>query len=577
MNFWTGLILGIIIGWLIEWLIDWLFWRRDAAEAREAALALEQRAATAEANAAEWEERVANAEEEYQTRLRAVEDDWQARLNLNEQQWQNQFAALEQENDAMRGRSVDAPAGAALGVGLAAATLMDAATDAPTGDLSTQLDGLDDDMEERLRLAGIESAGSLAAADPAALAVALGVSREAAQTLIERAGGPAADVIPEPPQSAPQRDDLTRVHGIGPKYAGLLNEAGISSYDELAAADPDRLREIIHPGPMQQVNFDSWVAQATALAATRGARVDDDLTRIEGIGPKYAAMLRQHGITGFADLAAADESALAAIIAAPAWRRVNYADWITQARLLAGGDEAGLAELQARLFHREGDNLGLIRGVGARSATALQAAGITTFAALAQATPQDLDGIVREAGVRGSFDYEAWINEAGVRAAGKRVSSGRPRPTHVVPCPQDLSAVPGVGQVFEDRLYAAGIGSYWELAETPADELATILDVRAFQGVDLDAIKAAAMRQAVESNALGRGWDGTPPDDFVGLPGIGEVYERRLYEAGICTYAALAATTAERLAEVCQAPRSRTPDYAAWIALAAERVAAQEG
>jgi predicted flap endonuclease-1-like 5' DNA nuclease len=548
-------------------------------------LELEQRATAAEANASEWEERVATAEADYQARLRAVEDDWQARLNLNEQQWQNQFAALEQDNSDMRDRLGGAPVGAALAVGLAADSLSDDRDAAPAIDLSADIDGLDDDMEERLRLAGIESAEGLAAANPAALAVALGISHDEAQAWVERAGGPAAvaDLSIDAPAEVPadampivaRRDDLTRVHGIGPKYAALLNEAGITSYEGLAATDPDRLREIIHPGPMQQVHFDSWIAQAAALVGVGATQTGDDLTRIEGIGPIYASKLRQHGIATFGDLAAADEAAVAAIIAAPAWRRVNYADWIAQARLAAGGDEAGLAEMQARLFHREGDNLGLIRGVGARSATALAAAGITTYGALAQATPQELDGIVREAGVRGSFDYESWISEAGVRAAGKRVASGRPRPTHVVPCPQDLSAVPGVGQVFEDRLYAAGIGSYWELAETPADELATILNVRAFQGVDLDTIKAAAMRQAVETNSLGRAWDGTPPDDFAGLPGIGEVYERRLYEAGICTFAALAATSAERLAEVCQAPRARTPDYAAWIALAAERVAAQ--
>jgi len=85
------------------------------------------------------------------------------------------------------------------------------------------------------------------------------------------------------------------------------------------------------------------------------------------------------------------------------------------------------------------------------------------------------------------------------------------------------------------------------------------------------------MRLAVESNSLGRAWDGSPPDDFDGLPGIGEVYERRLYEAGICTYAALAAATPERLAEICKAPPMRTPDYAAWIATAADLAGARSG
>ncbi len=287
--------------------------------------------------------------------------------------------------------------------------------------------------------------------------------------------------------------------------------------------------------------------------------------------------MRERGIVTFADLAASDEATLAETIAAPTWRRINYGDWIAQAQLAAAGDAGGLRQMQHHLFRRGGDNLGLIQGLGGRSVDALQAAGITSFVTLAATTPDQIDGILRDAGLRGGFDYNAWVAEAGLRAAGKRVPSGRSRPTHVVPCPQDLSAIHGVGPVFEERLYAAGIGTYWSLAELATADLATIIDARDFQGVDLDAIKAAAMRLAVESNSLGRAWDGSPPDDFDGLPGIGEVYERRLYEAGICTYDALAAATPERLAEICKAPAMRTPDYAAWIATAAERAGARSG
>jgi predicted flap endonuclease-1-like 5' DNA nuclease len=298
------------------------------------------------------------------------------------------------------------------------------------------------------------------------------------------------------------------------------------------------------------------------------------LTELEGIGPVYAAKLREQGIVSFADLAAADEATLAGIISAPAWRRINYGDWIVQARLAAAGDRAGLEELQGQLFRRGEDNLGLIRGLGSRSVAALTAAGVVTFADLAAATPQDVESALRQAGVRGSYDYEAWISEAGVRAAGKRVSSGRPRTVYTVPCPQDLSAVTGIGPVLEERLYTAGIGSYWALAELPTDQLAIILDSRLSQS-DLEAIKSAAMRRAVETDSLGRTWNGTPPDDFDGLPGIGEVYERRLYDAGICTYDALAATAPERLAGICQAPPMRAPDYAQWVSIAANLAAAR--
>ncbi len=618
MNFWTGLILGIIIGWLVEWIIDWLFWRRDAAEAQEAELLLAERQAGIGLDE-EWEARLAAAEMEYQERLRAVEGEWQDRLNLNEQQWQSQFTALESENSDLRARSTGVTAGAVLGV-TGAALALDSAEDesvyllddsvpaddviAAEEDEAVEIDfpnyeesweadqmsitpaeiepadfsllgDVDSDLAERFHLAGIDSVEALAAADPAALSVTTGLERDEAESWILRAAVLRVTASNPTPTPLGYQDDLTRVRGIGPRYAALLGEAGIHSYDDLSAASPDQLRDIIKPSAMQQINFDSWSRQARALAETRGVRAGDDLTELEGIGPVYAAKLRDRGITTFADLAAADEGTLSEIISAPAWRKINYGEWIEQAKLTASGDTIALQELKSRLFSRGGDNLGLIRGMGNRSATALQAAGITSFAALAQSSPQQLEEIIHNAGVRGGHDYEAWISEAGLRAAGKRIPGTRSRAVHIVPCPQDLSAVSGIGPVYEERLYAAGIGTYWSLAELPTEELARILELKSFQDVDLAAISTAAMTIAAETNSLGRSWDGTSPDDFDGLPEIGEVYERRLYEAGICTYEAMAATTPEQLAAICKAPPMRTPNYAAWIATAADLSAAK--
>lgn len=625
MNFWTGLILGIIIGWLVEWIIDWLFWRRDAAEAQdEAELLLAERQAKSVDLDEEWGVRLADADLEYQERLRAVEGEWQGRLNLNEQQWQSQFTALEDENENLRARLTAGATLGAAGAALSSDTTegevlysyalddsitiddADAAAELVEEDEAIEIEfpdykesweaeqmtiapvetepvdfsllgEVDNDLAERLRLAGIDSVEALAAADPAALSVTTGLERAEAESWIARAVAVRAPEIDLTAQSRPlnYQDDLTRIRGIGPRYAALLGEAGITTYDDLIAASPDRLRDIIKPSAMQQLNFDSWNRQAQALAETREARAGDDLTELEGIGPVYASKLRDRGIATFADLAATDEATLGEIIGAPAWRKINYGEWIEQARLTASGDTIALEELKSRLFRRGGDNLSLIRGMGERSATALQAGGITSFSALAQSSPQQLDEIIRNAGVRGGYDYEAWISEAELRAAGKRIPGIRSRATRIVPCPQDLSAVSGIGPVYEERLYAAGIGTYWSLAELPVEELARILELKSFQDVDMAAISTAAMNMAAETNSLGRGWDGSSPDDFDGLPEIGEVYERRLYEAGICTYEAMAAATPEQLAEICKAPPMRIPNYAAWIATAAELSAAK--
>ena len=85
-------------------------------------------------------------------------------------------------------------------------------------------------------------------------------------------------------------------------------------------------------------------------------------------------------------------------------------------------------------------------------------------------------------------------------------------------------------------------------------------------GTDIGSLQTRAAELARETNSIGAIWDGQEHlDDFEPLAGIGPVYEQRLYEAGITTYAALAATTPEQLAEICQAPSMQEPNYADWI------------
>jgi predicted flap endonuclease-1-like 5' DNA nuclease len=67
---------------------------------------------------------------------------------------------------------------------------------------------------------------------------------------------------------------------------------------------------------------------------------------------------------------------------------------------------------------------------------------------------------------------------------------------------------------------------------------------------------------------MNRVWDGTPPDDFEPLEGIGVTYERRLYAAGYCTFEALAGADPQELEGICQPPNFNKPDFAKWIATA---------
>jgi predicted flap endonuclease-1-like 5' DNA nuclease len=429
--------------------------------------------------------------------------------------------------------------------------------------------------EVQAELAGGAVAAPGVGLGAAAVAAGVGAVALAGQKDTEsetRAGEVAVAVTPAAAAARIEADDLTQIKGVGPKYAAALTAAGITTYAALAHTPTDRLKEIVDAPAWRQVDYAAWIVEARALAeAPRRMVVGDDFTTLEGIGPVYEAKLKHAGIATFSQLAATDEASLKEIIQAPAWRRVNYGEWVEQAKLAAVGDDAGLKALQAELFSRGGDSIGLIAGVGEKSAAALNAAGITTYAALAESTPEQVAGIIAAAGLRAA-DFDAWIEEAKLRAAGKRVKhvtrTAGVAIGNKIPCPQDMSRIEGIGPVYESKLYAAGLGTYWELSEIADEDLVRVLEAQDFQAVDVVAIKASALKLAEETGTVGRYWDGTPPDDFEKLEGIGEVYERRLYDANVCTFRALAELSEERLQEICQAPEWRRPDYASWIAQA---------
>lgn len=86
----------------------------------------------------------------------------------------------------------------------------------------------------------------------------------------------------------------------------------------------------------------AWAAEAPPSNGAEPS-TGDDLTRIVGVGPSYAAQLRSAGIHTFADLAASTPDTLAALIDVPEWRRPDFQGWIDQAKTpdaLPGGQHA---------------------------------------------------------------------------------------------------------------------------------------------------------------------------------------------------------------------------------------------
>lgn len=74
-----------------------------------------------------------------------------------------------------------------------------------------------------------------------------------------------------------ERDDLKRIEGIGPKIEKLLNENEIYTWQELAQAPVDRLRQILSGAGERYRIHDpkSWPDQAKLAAEGRWKELDE--------------------------------------------------------------------------------------------------------------------------------------------------------------------------------------------------------------------------------------------------------------------------------------------------------------
>lgn len=92
--------------------------------------------------------------------------------------------------------------------------------------------------------------------------------------------------------------------------------------------------------------------QVTAPSKTREAAAEqltDDLTRIEGIGPKISGLLQAVGITTFAKLAETEIRRLRQIVRDANISMADPSTWPEQARLAANGDWERLQTFQDEL------------------------------------------------------------------------------------------------------------------------------------------------------------------------------------------------------------------------------------
>jgi chromosome segregation ATPase len=153
------------------------------------------------------------------------------------------------------------------------------------------------------------------------------------------------------------------------------------------------------------------------------------------------------------------------------------------------------------------------------------------------------------------------------KAAARAAAEARGVPVRSTMDVQDLSQLKHIGVTFEQRLYRAGAGTFWEVAQLTNDDFELVLKLTEMQqlAMDMNEVRSDAVRLAEETETVGLLSEGETPDDFEPIQGIGKIFEQRLYSAGIRTYRQLADTSEEQLAEICRARKPLVPDYGSWI------------
>ena len=96
---------------------------------------------------------------------------------------------------------------------------------------------------------------------------------------------PEKAAAPEKPPSPAQPDDLERIEGIGPEISGVLQEAGITTFAQLADTDPERINEILRkadPKLESLADSSTWPRQAKLAASGKWQALERWQERLKG-------------------------------------------------------------------------------------------------------------------------------------------------------------------------------------------------------------------------------------------------------------------------------------------------------
>lgn len=168
-----------------------------------------------------------------------------------------------------------------------------------------------------------------------------------------------------PAATEADKDDLSRINGVGSFLEKKMNELGIYKYEQLQQFTPywvERLTAAIEffPGRIER---DDWIGQARRLQEIKMENPEaleasavfstnmEDLKTVEGIGSKIEELLKENGIPDLLTLSNTKDSVLRKILddAGSRFKMHDPTTWPVQAELAQKGEWETLKKLQDQL------------------------------------------------------------------------------------------------------------------------------------------------------------------------------------------------------------------------------------
>jgi predicted flap endonuclease-1-like 5' DNA nuclease len=294
-------------------------------------------------------------------------------------------------------------------------------------------------------------------------------------------------------QDAVKAANALLIHSTLPAdKAAALQELVETAAEELGG------EEVVADYEVEEVPELAAPAEEVASAGAEG----DDLTVIKGVGPKTAAALQAAGITSYARLASTSEpDSRQALTAAHVSVPGNVSTWAMQASFAAKGDWRGLDAFihksePASSSRSSGgsaapepaparpDDLTQLVGIGPKAARALAAAGITSFAALAETSEPQIRRALHEADMVPPGSVSTWPMQASLAAKGDwqgliklnqkhapaHASTAKPKAAAAAG-PDDLTQLSGIGPRIASLLAEGGVTTYAELEHMSVEDL----------------------------------------------------------------------------------------------------------